>query len=291
MTITSTGLSGIASKPRRSQLISLPIQSSLHQQRGPGRRRQRFTHATNEGPIYQLVSGRFHSKSLAIILLTHAAVLFLIQKCRHISSHHQHLQPVGQITTYVGSYPRRGARSLGASCIGAREHFKSSERRKGRLYLLEPHASVRHWSKTILSSLISERRLTSVITKSQIYRTGVAQHFAGDITRALDGITERLRQLARLEQIRRAEAAAKRTATDSGPFASGSDAKRVKLDPDAVAGSSGGTSAARAALVGFDWRSMERDVVTDLIVANLQHFNEEAVLAAISVSIFLNCLS
>lgn len=59
----------------------------------------------------------------------------------------------------------------------------------------------------------------------------------------------------------------------------------MKLDPDAVAGSSSGPNAARAALVGFDWRSMERDVVTDLIVANLQHFNEEAVLAAISVSL------
>lgn len=100
----------------------------------------------------------------------------------------------------------------------------------------------------------------------------------------MDGITERNRQLTRLEQVRRAEAVAKRSAMDAGAFASGSDVKRLKLDPGAAPSVSAATNAARAALVGFDWRSMERDAVADLIVANLQHFSEEAIQNAIAVS-------
>lgn len=110
-------------------------------------------------------------------------------------------------------------------------------------------------------------------------RIGVAQPFAGEVTRALDAITERIRQLTRVEQLRRAEAAAKRTAADvAGPD---TDPKRLKLDPDAP----GGTSSAARALVDFDWRAIGRDVATDLIIANLQNFSEEAILRAITVSV------
>lgn len=98
------------------------------------------------------------------------------------------------------------------------------------------------------------------------------------MTRALDAITERINKLARLEHLKRAEAAAKRAA---GEAAEPLEAKRVKLDSDSVTLIP--TSAAQA-LVGFDWRTMGRDVVTDLIVANLQHFSEHAVLGAIAVS-------
>jgi symplekin len=112
-----------------------------------------------------------------------------------------------------------------------------------------------------------------------IFRKDVARPFVSEVTRALDTITERINKLVRLEHVKRVEAAAKRVAGEAAEPSL--DAKRIKLDSDAV--SLMPTSAAQA-LVGFDWRTMGRDVVTDLIVANLQHFSEPAVLGAIAVS-------
>lgn len=115
-------------------------------------------------------------------------------------------------------------------------------------------------------------------------RTGVAQPFVQDISRALDGIAERLRQIARVEQARKTEIIlAKRAVVDlSDGGLSGSDTKRFKPDPEVDA--AGDANAARVALAGFNWLSIGRDIVTGLIIANLQHFSEEAIHDAISVS-------
>lgn len=113
----------------------------------------------------------------------------------------------------------------------------------------------------------------------RIFRRDIARPYANEVTRALDTITERINKLARLEHVKRAEAAAKRAAGEAAEPSL--EAKRIKFDSDAT--SLAPTSTAQA-LVGFDWRTMGRDVVTDLIIANLQHFSEHAVLGAIAVS-------
>lgn len=98
--------------------------------------------------------------------------------------------------------------------------------------------------------------------------------------------------------MRRVEAVAKRplsTPGEAGP----SDPKRARLESNlgevgasgagplgglGALGAAGAGGLTPAALAGFDWRAMSREKVTDLIVANLQHFSEEAVLQAITVS-------
>lgn len=111
---------------------------------------------------------------------------------------------------------------------------------------------------------------------NRMCRTHAGLPHAGEITRALDGIVERIRHLVQLEQVRRVEAMAqsKRAAPDG---LAGADVKRLKLDPDAA-----------DTLASFNWRTLGPDVVTNLIVANLQHFGESTVLGAIDVRCFLS---
>lgn len=131
----------------------------------------------------------------------------------------------------------------------------------------------------ILLVFFIEPRSCSNINPLCVFRRDIARPYVSEVTRALDTITERITKLTRIEHVKRAEAAAKRVAgEDADPSL---EAKRVKLEHDATGLAP--TSAAQA-LVGFDWRTMGRDVVTDLIIANLQHFSEHAVLGAIAVS-------
>lgn len=123
-----------------------------------------------------------------------------------------------------------------------------------------------------------------------------------------------MKQAARTEHARRsAAAAAASTTTTSDPKRSmsssaitdGNEAKRIKLDPGAVAGPSritaavagGSTSSSSSShpppdmaaaapnpLANFNFQDLPASLVTDLIVANLRHVSDSALTAAIAVS-------
>lgn len=74
----------------------------------------------------------------------------------------------------------------------------------------------------------------------------------------------------------RAEQAAKRplSTSDTGP------SKRPRIDGSVTTSASIGADALKA----IDWKTINRNIVTDLVVANLQAFSDEDVLKAITVS-------
>ncbi len=99
-----------------------------------------------------------------------------------------------------------------------------------------------------------------------------------DIARALEQISERIKQIIRAEHARRTAATEaerdriKRAA--SAPLAP-MDPKRIKLDPS--------VPTAVAALASFNFQDLPADLVTDLIIANLQHFSVQDISTAIDV--------
>lgn len=115
-----------------------------------------------------------------------------------------------------------------------------------------------------------------LISLTGLCRIGVAQPFAEEIHRALGATQERLRQLTAVEQMHRVEQAAKRPLSmgEAGP------SKRPRVDESTA---SVATISAEA-LKTINWKTVDRRVVTDLVVANLQAFSDEDVLKAITVS-------
>ncbi|KAF8329522.1 Symplekin tight junction protein C terminal-domain-containing protein [Cantharellus anzutake] len=117
------------------------------------------------------------------------------------------------------------------------------------------------------------------ILLNYLLKSGVGQAFTMDIARALEQISERIKQIIRAEHARRTAAAEaerermKRAA--STPLAS-SDPKRAKLEP-----SDPDTSSAVSALANFNFQDLSAELVTDLIVANLQHFSVHDINTAI----------
>ena len=120
-----------------------------------------------------------------------------------------------------------------------------------------------------------------------------------EINNALERISERMRQAARTESARISAAAAAadvdRNKRSASATMDGGDAKRIKLEPDAAGPSSraagtgtengtGGTVAVSNALANFNFSDLPASLVTDLIIANLQHFSEATLTAAIAVS-------
>lgn len=99
-----------------------------------------------------------------------------------------------------------------------------------------------------------------------------------DIARALEQISERIKQIIRAEHARRAaatEAERERTKRAASMPLAPVDPKRIKLDPN--------LPSAVAALASFNFQDLSADLVTDLIIANLQHFSVQEINAAIDV--------
>ncbi|KAF8317119.1 hypothetical protein DL93DRAFT_2134523 [Clavulina sp. PMI_390] len=165
-----------------------------------------------------------------------------------------------------------------------------AKQRTSMVQLLVP--AFHHWTPQALAQESISRQksvdkanyvvLNHLLRQVQDGRLPDAASMRDSIIQALEASSRRMRDLNHLEQVRRAEAAAKRAAEPEDVPYAGSDAKRVKLDPDVVPGGVAANAAARAALVEFDWRALERDTVTNLIIANLQHFSEEHIAAAIA---------
>jgi symplekin len=130
-----------------------------------------------------------------------------------------------------------------------------------------------------------------------------------EINNTLERINERMRQAARTESARISAAAAAAAAAAaesdrnkrvSSVTPDGKDAKRIRLEADASAGPSsrvigtlaengagGGTVAVSNALANFNFADLPASLVTDLIIANLQHFPEVTLTAAIAVGYFI----
>ncbi|KAI0050978.1 hypothetical protein FA95DRAFT_1555019 [Auriscalpium vulgare] len=110
------------------------------------------------------------------------------------------------------------------------------------------------------------------ILLTHLSRTTAGQPFAREISEALAVQGARLDRASAEEKARKAAEAESRKRPPSAEF--GANAKRIKLEPDAPPPS--------AILAAFDFTTLPAALVTELIVANLQAFSEEALQALVS---------
>ncbi|RDX54248.1 hypothetical protein OH76DRAFT_1398571 [Lentinus brumalis] len=108
------------------------------------------------------------------------------------------------------------------------------------------------------------------ILLTHISRTPQGQPFLPAIQAALANQAIRMEQAMAAEKARKAEAAeaSRKRQTAATPVVDGPDAKRVKLEQDAPT-------------AGFDFSALPANLVTDLIVANLQAFTENALIGLV----------
>ncbi|KAI0272578.1 Symplekin tight junction protein C terminal-domain-containing protein [Gloeopeniophorella convolvens] len=131
-----------------------------------------------------------------------------------------------------------------------------------------PHSTIKSVEKSVR------------ILLTHISRSPAGTNFAREISEALAKQSQRMEQAASEERARKAAAAqAQAEARKRPPSTSAApgeaDAKRQKLEPDP-------TTDATALLAAFDFTSLPAALISELIVANLQVFSEEALQARVS---------
>lgn len=128
-------------------------------------------------------------------------------------------------------------------------------------------STLEHWTPSKLlgqpAHIVKSVEKSLRILLMHLSRLRMSEVFTERIRRALDVQAARMEQAAIEEKQRRAAEASRKRSASSGPTAENPDVKRVKLDD--------GTP---SPLAGFDFTTLPANLVTDLIVANLQVFPE-----------------
>ncbi|KAL1941146.1 hypothetical protein VTO73DRAFT_7358 [Trametes versicolor] len=149
-------------------------------------------------------------------------------------------------------------------------------------------SSIMHWSPTHLKSRpyldVRSVEKSIRILLTHISRSPQGASYAGLIQAVLQSQADRMERAATEEKARKAaaaEASRKRSSTTT-PVVDAPDSKRPKLQHEAApAGPSTAATAAAATAPIFDFSSLPATLVTDLIVANLQAFTDNALLGLV----------
>lgn len=114
-------------------------------------------------------------------------------------------------------------------------------------------------------------------------RTPQGQHFQPQIHAALANQATRMEQAAADEKARKAAEASRKRQTAATPVAEAPDSKRPKLEHDATAYEhlKVPISSSSDAAPVFEFSALPASLVTDLIVANLQAFTENALIGLV----------
>ncbi|KAI0675546.1 Symplekin tight junction protein C terminal-domain-containing protein [Trametes maxima] len=141
-------------------------------------------------------------------------------------------------------------------------------------------SSIIHWTPVQLKgqpySVVRSVEKSVKILLTHVSRTPQGAPLVGLVQAALHAQSSRMEQAAAEEKARKAAAAeaSRKRAAAAPPVAEAPDSKRPKLEhaPTPPAGS---------AAAGFDFSSLPATLVTDLIVANLQAFTENALIGLV----------
>ena len=127
-------------------------------------------------------------------------------------------------------------------------------------------STLEHWTPSKLlgqpAHIVKSVEKSLRILLMHLSRLRTAETYSDRIRRALEIQASRMEQAAVEEKQRRAAEASRKRTASSGP-SENPDVKRVKLDDGAP-----------SPLAGFDFTTLPANLVTDLIVANLQAFSE-----------------